>query len=175
MCKLLPVLFFASTLCCATLASACGDKVLVLGRGVKFGNISSSYNASIIAYIPESLPKSAAVNDPQFQAALRKTGYRLRLVQQPDLLAEAVQSGKYDVILVDVEDAAIVDRQVTSARVTTVVMPVVYDESELKTATASTYHCVRASGKKGNCSSTIDRAIESKLKRDEQQRRASKN
>jgi hypothetical protein len=175
--KLLPAFLFLTTFLglAAPFASACGDKLLVLGRGVRFGNIASSYHAAIIAYVPDSVPRSAAVNDPQFQAALQKAGHKLRLVQQADVLVEAVQSGKYDIVLVDLQDAAMVDTQVTTAAVNTIVMPVVYDGAELETATATQFRCVRkTSGKNGSCFSTIDKAIESKLKRDELQRRASK-
>ena len=52
-------------------------------------------------------------------------------------------------------------------------MPVVYDGTELKTAGAAQFRCVRkTTGKNSSCFSTIDKAIESKLKRDELQRRA---
>ena len=55
-------------------------------------------------------------------------------------------------------------------------MPVAYDEAEAKTATTDRFRCVRkATGKNGGCLSTIDKAIELKIKRDELQRRASKN
>jgi len=175
--KLFSVLLLtaACLACSALVASACGDKLLVLGPGVKFGKIGPSYHALIIAYVPESLPESAAVNDPQFQAALRKAGVKLRLVQQEDVLVEAVQSGKSDIVLVDLQDAAMVDQTITAADVNTVVMPVVYKGAELESAATTPYRCVRkASDKNGGCFSTIGKAIESKLKRDEQQRRASK-
>src|ERR1700730_5242749 len=130
--KLLLTLSLIATFlaCSALLASACGDKLLLLGRGVRFGNLGSSYHPLIIAYVPESLPESAAVNDPQFQAALRKAGVKLRLVQQEDVLVEAVQSGKYDIVLVDLQDAAMVDQKITAADMNTVVMPVVYKGAE---------------------------------------------
>jgi len=116
-----------------------------------------------------------AVNDPHFQVALQKAGHKLLLVHQADVLAEASKSGKYDIILVDLQDEAMVDKQVTTSAVNTVVMPVVYDGAELKTAVATQFRCVRkASGKNSSCFSTLDRAIESKLKRDELLRRASK-
>ena len=175
---LLALLYTATFLACypPPFASACGDKLLMLGRGVKFGSISSSYHASIIAYIPESVLQSAAINDAQFQQTVRKAGHRLRLVRQVDALAEAVQSGAYDIILVDLQDSALVDKQVTTAAVNAVVMPVVYDNAETKSATTDRLRCIRkATGKNGSCFSTIDKAIELKLKRDEQQRRASKN
>ena len=175
--KLLRALFLTAVFlwCSALLASACGDKLLVLGPGVKFGNIGSPYHALIVAYVPESLPQSAAVNDPQFQSALRKAGVKLRLVQQENVLAEAVRPGKYDIILVDLQDKAMVDKQVITADVNTVVMPVVYKGAELKSAAVMPYLCVRrVSDNKGNCFSAMEKAIELKLKRDGQQRRASK-
>ena len=175
--KFLPVVLLVATfLAFATpFASACGDKLLLLGRGVKFGNINSSYRASIIAYVPDSVPQSAAVNDPHFQIALQKAGHKLLLVHQADVLAEASKSGKYDIILVDLQDEAMVDEQVTTAAVNTVVMPVAYDGADLTKAAVTQFRCVRkTSGKNNDCFSTIDRAIESKLKRDELQRRASK-
>ena len=170
------VLFAATFLPCAPpFAGACGDKLLVLGRGVKFGSINSSYHASIIAYVPDSVSQSAAVNDPHFQVALQKAGHKLLLVHQADVLAETSKSGKYDIILVDLQDEAMVDKQVTTAAVNTVVMPVVFDGAELKTAAATQFRCIRkTSGKNNACFSTIDKAIESKLKRDELLRRASK-
>jgi hypothetical protein len=114
------------------------------------------------------------VNDVQFHAELRKAGVKLSLVQQLDVLSDAVRSGKYDVILVDLQDAAMVDRQVTTASVNTVVMPVVYKGADLSSAAAAPYRCIRKEqGKNSSCFSTIEKAIESKLKRDEKQRRAS--
>jgi hypothetical protein len=175
--KFLPALLLTGTFlaCSVLLASACGDKLLVLGAGAKFGNHTSPHHALIIVYVPDSVPQSAAVNDPQFQAALRKAGVKLHLVQQEDVLAEAVQSGRYDIILADLQDAAQLDKQVTAADVNTVVMPVVYKGAELNSAAATPYVCVRKTSDKNNsCFSTIDKAIQLKLKRDEKQRRASK-
>jgi hypothetical protein len=173
--RLLPILFFVAIflVCSALLSSACGDKLLVLGPGVRIGNLGS-YHPLIIAYVPESLPQSSAINDPKFQAALRKAGVILRLVQQEDVLIEAVQSGKCDIILVDLRDADLVDEKVTKADVNTIVMPVVYKGAELKSALATPYRCERkASDKNSSCFSTLEKAIELKHKRDEQQRRAS--
>lgn len=175
--KLLAVLLFAATIvvCFQPVATACGDKLLVLGRGVKFGNLGPSYHAAIITYVPESLPESAAVKDVQLQTDLQKAGHIVGLVQQADVLTAAVQSGKYDIILVDMQSVAMVNKQVSIAGVHSVVMPVVYEGGELKPA--AEYTCVRkpASGKSKSCLSTIDKAVEAKLKRDEQQRRANKS
>jgi hypothetical protein len=156
-------------------ASACGDKLLVLGRGLDFDNLTARHKASILAYVPATLPPSAAVSDTQFHAALKKAGHKLRLIQDAGILAEDVRSGRYDLILVDFQDAPTVEKQVTAAAVNAVVMPVVYDGAELKTADLGHFSCVRkSSGKNRACFSTIDKAIEAKLKRDEVQHRTSK-
>ena len=176
--RLLFAAFFVATLLSfeTSFVSACGDKLLTLGRGLKFRDISSSYHGTIIAYIPESVLQSAAINDSQFQQGLRKAGHRLRLVREADVLAAAVQSGTYDIILVDLRDTTMVETQVNNFAVHTVVIPVVYDGADLRSVPdLKKYRCIRKiSGKNSACLSTIDRAIEFKLKQDEQQRRASK-
>lgn len=169
--KLLPAFLFVITLA-SPVAEACGDKLLVLGRGVKFGDIASSYRGAIIIYIPESLSRSAAINDPQFRVALQKAGYKLRLVQQANLLTEDVQSGKYDIVLADVQDAAMVQKQVTAAGLSTVVMPVLYEGTEVKPEAVTPFLCVRKMSGNNSCFSTIAKVVESKLKRAELQRRA---
>src|SRR5207302_10889337 len=144
--KLLLALLYAATFLTCYLppfASACGDKLLMLGRGVKFGSISSSYHGSIIAYVPESVLQSAAINDAQFQQTVRKAGHRLRLVRQVDALAEAVQSGSYDIILVDPQDAALVNNHDTTAAANSDVMTVAYNEEEANTETTNKYRCVQ--------------------------------
>jgi len=172
--KLLPASIAAFILVFATFAGACGDKLLVLGRGVNFANLAAAHKGSIIAYVPATVPRSAGVTDPQFHAALQKAGHKLHLVQDASALADSVRSGQYDVILVDLQDAARVEEQVKAAGVNTVVMPVVYEGTELKTAEAARFGCVRKpSGKNRACLSTLDKAIELKLKGDERQRRAS--
>ena len=159
----------------AEFAGACGDKLLVLGRGVKFGDIASSRHASIVLFVPESVPQSAAVNDPQFQGSLRKVGHRLRLVKQADDLDRAVQSGGYDIILVDMQDVMLVDKQITDSALTPSLCPWSTTGTPWGTTSAGVaqFRCVhKRTGKNPNCFSSIDKAIESKLKRDELQRRA---
>jgi len=92
----------------------------------------SSYHASIIAYVPDSVAQSAAVNDPHFQVALQKAGHKLVARAPSGCAGRGFESGKYDIILVDLEDEAMVDKQVAAAAVNTVVMPVVYDGADLK-------------------------------------------
>jgi len=158
--------------CSPPFMSACGDKLLVLGRGVKFGNIASSYHASIIAYIPEAQTQSA-VNDAKFQVSLQKAGHKLQVIHEEGALAAAVQSDKCDIVLADPYDAELVERQIAIAGVNTVVLPVIYDTPQLKAAAITQLRCVRKlSGKNNTCFSTIDKAIELKLKRDELRRRA---
>jgi hypothetical protein len=159
----------------ATPLLACGDKILVLSRAARFGDFSARHRASILAYVPATMPASAAVNDPQFHAALKKAGHKLRLIDAPTLLAEAVRSGKYDLILTDLQDAYAVEQQAEAALVTTVVIPVVYEGADIDPATASHFGCVRkASNNNRTCLSTIDKAVELKLKRDKEMRRVSK-
>jgi hypothetical protein len=154
---------------CAS-AFACGDKLLVLGRGMKFDTINGSLKGSIILYMPADLSPTAAVNDAQFHAGLKKAGHKLFVAPDMHVLAEAVRSGKYDLILADVRDAGVAEDQVSATNFNTVVMPVVYEGVKLEGA-AARYGCIRKSPSNNrSCFSTIEKALESKFKRDQQQR-----
>ena len=160
-------------LLCAS-ASACGDKLLVLGRGMKFDNINGSLKGAIILYMPADLATTAAVNDAQFHAGLKKAGHTLFVAPDMHVLAEAIRSGKYDLVLTDVRDAGVAEDQVSATTFNTVVMPVVYEGTKLQGA-AARYGCIRKSASNNRtCFSTIEKALESKFKRDHQQQRASK-
>lgn len=57
---------------CSPLSNACGDKLLVLGRALRFSNLSSERPAAILAYAPQGSVVSAVVNEPQWVAAIEE-------------------------------------------------------------------------------------------------------
>ena len=152
-------------------AFACGDKLLVLGRGLKFDSLNGNLKGAIILYMPADLAPTAAVNDPQFHAGLKKAGHKLFVAPDMHVLAEAVRSGKYDLVLTDVRDAGVAEDQTSATNFNTIVMPVVYEGAKLEGAAATRYGCIRKSPSNNRtCLSTIEKALESKFKRDQQQR-----
>ncbi len=148
-------------------AGACGDKLLVLGRGVRFQGDAPAQPASILLYIHAGSPGSAMVGDLKFQSALRDAGHKLRAVGTRQELEETLQTGQYDIVLTDVADAPILEQPVQSAPSKPVLLPVVYNGTKAEAATAERhYGCVlKAPGRTGHYLASVDKAMELKSKR----------
>lgn len=86
--------------------SACGDKFLLVGRGIRFEQAYAAIHpASILIVLPVKSVKSAAVRDSRLLTALKNAGHRVDVVQQPANLADAVSRSRHDIILVEQVDA----------------------------------------------------------------------
>lgn len=152
----------------ATLAYACGDKLLALGRGPRFRDFSRSHRASILIYRPTGSPTSSAVNDGQLQSALAKSGYRLQLVGERKELEQALKTAHYDLVLVDLADVALVEDSLRTAPYSPLVVPVVNrgTSDEKKPGERQYRFLLQAPDKSGNYLNAIDRALDEKDKRD---------
>ena len=79
--------------------SACGDKFLLVGRGVRFQRAYAAIHpGSILIVLPPKSVKNAAVRDSRLQTALKMAGHRVELVAQANL-ADQIGRSRYDVIL----------------------------------------------------------------------------
>jgi hypothetical protein len=87
--------------------SACGDKFVVVGRGVRFEQAYAAIHpASILIVLPTKNVKSAAVRDSHLLTALKMAGHHVEVVQQPANLADVVGRSRRDIILVEQADAS---------------------------------------------------------------------
>jgi vacuolar-type H+-ATPase subunit F/Vma7 len=87
--------------------SACGDKFVVVGRGVRFEQAYAAIHpASILVVLPTKNVKSAALRDSRLVTALKMAGHHVEVVQQPADLANVVGRSRRDIILVEQADAA---------------------------------------------------------------------
>jgi hypothetical protein len=157
----------AIVLLAATLVYACGDKLLVLNRGLRFQDLSSR-PASILLYTHPGSRTSAAVNDSQLQSALQKAGHKVQLIGERGRLDDALKTGRYDLVLVDLADAPGVEDELRATPSAPVVVPVVYEETKAEAeAVRKHYRCLlKTPDKKGSYLNAIDRALEEKAKRD---------
>ena len=79
--------------------SACGDKFLLLGRGMRFQRAYAAIHpARILLVVPSKSVKVAAVRDPRLKSALENAGHKVKVVQAAKL-AEALAGARYDIIL----------------------------------------------------------------------------
>src|SRR5580765_3672175 len=88
-------------------ASACGDKFLLVGRGVRFDRAYAAVHpASILIVLPPKSVKSAAVRDARLLTALKMAGHRVEVVQEPANLSEVLGRSRHDIILAERADAS---------------------------------------------------------------------
>jgi hypothetical protein len=90
---------------------ACGDKFLMVGRGITFQRAYAAVHpASIVIVLPAKSVKSAAVRDPRLLTALKMAGHKVEVIKQPADLREAFVRSRRDIVLVErAEVAAIAD------------------------------------------------------------------
>jgi hypothetical protein len=99
--KLFLVSVFASSVILSTSlpVHGCGDKLLVLGRSLRFQTMSGSRAAGILAYARPGTPSAELIADPKVQSAFKKAGYQFRVVRDGEEVDVALLSGKYDLVL----------------------------------------------------------------------------
>lgn len=118
-----------------TAAFACGDKTLKIGRGARFKRTGQP--AAILIYIPSDAPAATVEKAPKLQSFLKKYGnHKARVVQGPDRLNEALESGQYDVVLSSLVEAANLQKQVESSASKPVVVPLILKGTKADVAIA---------------------------------------
>src|ERR1700730_8947744 len=86
-----------------TTAFACGDKLLSLGRGVRYQRANvAARPASVLVYAG---PKSS-LGSTQLQSTLKQAGPKLQTVANGATLEQDLKSTKFDLILVEYGDTA---------------------------------------------------------------------
>jgi hypothetical protein len=86
--------------------TACGDKFLMVGRGVRFQRAYAAIHpASILIVLPQKPVKNAAILDSRLRSALKMAGHHIDLVQQPANLADVLLRSGYDIVLADQDEA----------------------------------------------------------------------
>lgn len=156
--------------------SACGDKLLNLGRGVRPDRAFADLNpGSVLAYIrPSSLLEDAARID--LASALKKAGYKYLQVTSEQELSDALRSGAYDVVLADFADAAAVEKLLGASQSRAVLVPVVEKSQKLEADGVSKRYIaiVKAPAKSGKYVEAVDKAMDARRARDKSKTVAAK-
>jgi hypothetical protein len=138
-------------------AHACGDKLLILGRPLRF----NSRPAAILAYAPSGSTLESFLNGPQWANAMAKGKHRLRVMQTPEELSQALKAQRFDVILVGYADAPLLRTQVAATSFPAVFVPVVESVARdaLRKAEKEYGVAMKGTAKSGDYLSAIDRAV----------------
>ena len=86
---------------------ACGDKLLLVGRGLKFQRAYASLNPGhVLVYARATLSANAGIRNTQLHRALRQAGHSVSVIEDAWLLEQALRSTSHvDVVLADVNEA----------------------------------------------------------------------
>jgi hypothetical protein len=113
---LLVVVMAIGTSALYPVAQACGDKFLMVGRGARFQRAYASvYPGKVLIYARPSTDPKAAIRDPQLHKALRQAGHSVSVIEDWTLLEQALKTVPFDLILVDVREAARLESALSSA------------------------------------------------------------
>lgn len=151
--------------CCGVSANACGDKLLVLGRGIRLGTLLGNRPVKILAYQHAGTHGADLITDSQFQSALKSAGYQLRVVRDTEELEVALRLGKYDLLLADIADSDALESTLQSSAAAPTLIPIVYQptKADLVTVEKRYRYVLKASRKGGGNLSAIEQALETKL------------
>ena len=159
------VLVTAAVLQSTDTMQACGEKFLVVGRGVSFHRAYAAiYPASIVLYAQPQRGASKAMRDPKFLAELKKAGHRVLLVDSDAALARALESDRVDLVLTDSADADRMSRQAAASPSGPEVLPVMYEptKTEAKAVEARFRYPLKTSDRADRYLSTIDDAMKAR-------------
>jgi len=112
---------------------ACGDKLLVIGRGVRFQNAKQPANIVIYSDGPQS---RAILGSAKLQNTLKLAGHKIQIIEGASQLDEVLKSGRVDVILIGLADIAGITRLIQSAPSKPAILPILVKPSKAELASA---------------------------------------
>ena len=92
-------------------ALACGDKLVIVGRGMRPKRVRGSVPASILVYADPKGSMPAALDEGHLRKDLEKAGHRVRSVVTREELEKALDTGSYDLVLADLKAAPLVETE----------------------------------------------------------------
>ena len=157
------------------LVDACGEKLLTLGRAIRFQSRHTPRAASVLLYLPQT-GAGQSLTDPNLESALREAGHAVRAATTSADLESALRSGNYDVVLANLTDAPDLERAQAVVERNAVVLPAVYltaptqpkpqAKSDRDSASKAFGVVVEVPGRPGHYCAAVDKAMELKLKRE---------
>lgn len=140
----------ALVLVAAAPALACGDKLVLLGRGIRFQRmLATKHPAAILVYLRPESGISAADREYHLDSLLKLAGHKPHAVTNAAEFTKELGSNSYDLVLADYSDAAGLEKEVRSSKAKPTLVPVVYNPTEAERAAAEKqYSCLVAPAKK---------------------------
>ena len=142
---------------------ACGDKLLVFGMGPRFSGNRAEHPARILHYMDPV--KGAGISDSKLRASLEQANHKLYLVRSPQELEQALRTGQYDIVLIDVANARTFASMIQSAPSHPQVLPTVESgKKDLEAAKKLYGVAYKFPSRAAHLLDTIDTAMDRHLK-----------
>lgn len=142
-------------------ATACGDKFLLVGRGAR-------YQRGYVALHPGSVllyANSALTSGRGLRAALKLAGHHVTVANNRGELDAALRTGKYDILLADSTESAVLARDVNDLHVKPVVVPVLAERTPRFRASSSREFCIlHTENRQRHALAVLDDILGAKLK-----------
>ena len=119
------VVIVSAALLLNPVATACGFKLLPLGRGIRYQSRHTPRAATVLLYLPTTA-SGTSLTDPNLESALREAGHAVRAVTTKADLESALRGGVFDVILANVTDAPDLEKAQAVIDGHSVVLPALY-------------------------------------------------
>jgi hypothetical protein len=148
----------------AGVASGCGDKFVLVGRGALVAR--SQFPSSILIFMNPTSRIPAAEKEFHLEATLKAAGHKPVVAESQAELEKALASGKYDLVIADVADAPALRKEAGSVASRPVVLPLLYKPTaeELAAAEKESNCMVRASNKSRDLLVVVDDTMRSRRK-----------
>jgi len=159
-------LMLAAGLAAAALAMgadtfACGDKLVIVGRGMRPKRVKGSVPASILVYADPKGSMPAALEEGHLRQDLEKAGHRVRSVGTREELDSALDTGSYDLVFTDIKSAPAIETEAKGASSKPTVLPTLFNPSDADLAAATKdYRCVvKAPGSQKDYLAVVNEAM----------------
>jgi hypothetical protein len=162
---LLGVGFTAAALAMAGDALACGDKLVVVGRG-RPKRVKGVQAAAILVYADPAGSLPAALDEGNMRKDLERAGHRIRSVSTRQELKSALDTGTYDLLLADYKSAPEMQSEARGAHSRPTVLPTLYNPTPADVKAAEKqYHCVlKAPGQGKDYLAVVNEALAERAK-----------
>jgi DNA-binding NtrC family response regulator len=162
---LLGIGFAAGTLAMASDTLACGDKLVVVGRG-RPKRVKNVQAAAILVYADPSGVLPAALDEGNMRKDLERAGHRIRSVSTRQELQTALGTGTYDLLLADYKSVAELEPEAKGAPSHPTVLPTLYNPTSADIRAAEQkYHCVmKAPGQQKDYLAVVNQALAQRAK-----------
>jgi hypothetical protein len=143
-------------------AIACGDKLLAIGRGVRFQHLSAARQAQLVIYCAGA--ERGPLSSIKLQTTLKKAVHRVQVVQDRTQLDDLLKAGQVDVILVEDAELAAITRHLQVASSRPAILPILVKPSKAEFAAAQKAYglALKASADEAEYLTAIDEVMKAK-------------